>query len=115
MNCSKCGLALPAGVNFSPNCGEPAPAAVTPSLRILEFSQYIAERTRDFTGRERVFWKVDAWLADSKAQRIFLLVGGPGTGKSALAARLTQMSLGEVRPDSCPGLVRVDNRTSVTC
>ena len=59
----------------------------------LDFSAYIAERTQNFTGREWVFEKVNSWLSDPGGERVFLLTGGPGTGKSAVAARLAQMSL----------------------
>jgi hypothetical protein len=65
----------------------------------LDFSGYIAERTKDFAGREWVFAKIDAWLASEDAQRIFLLTGNPGCGKTAVAARLVQMSLGKVASD----------------
>jgi hypothetical protein len=34
-----------------------------------DFSAYIAERTRDFIGREWVFAEIDAWLAGSDAPR----------------------------------------------
>jgi hypothetical protein len=56
----------------------------------------IRDRTRDFTGRDWVFAAIANWLRDPSASRVFLLVGGPGTGKSAIAARLVQASLGEV-------------------
>ena len=56
----------------------------------------IAERTQRFVGREWVFAKVDAWLADRGGPRVFLLSGGPGTGKTAIAARLVQLSRGDV-------------------
>ncbi len=66
------------------------------------FSDFIADRTKDFTGREWVFKKVDDWLAGTG--RVFLLVGGPGTGKSAIMARLAQFSLEQGSPDGCPRL-----------
>lgn len=56
----------------------------------------LAERTRYFTGRGWVFDAIATWLSNDAAPRIFLLTGGPGTGKSAIAARLAQMNLGEV-------------------
>ena len=67
----------------------------------LDFSSYIAERTRDFTGREWLFTTIDRWLADLDAPQIFLLAGEPGIGgigKTAIAARLTQFSDGNVMP-----------------
>ena len=59
----------------------------------LDFSAYIAERTRNFIGSEWVFAEVDKWLVEPDGARVFLLTGGPGSGKRADAARLAQMSL----------------------
>ena len=67
--------------------------------RILDFSAVIVERTRDFTGRTWVFEKIETWLEEIDAPRTFLLTGSPGSGKTAVAARLVQMSLGEVASD----------------
>jgi hypothetical protein len=62
----------------------------------LDFSAYIAEHTKDFTGREWVFQEINDWLSKKDASRNFLVTGDPGSGKSAIAARLTQFSLGTV-------------------
>ena len=94
MNCHQCGNPLPGGAKFCANCGEKVPASATPSAQILDFSQYIADRTRDFTGREWVFEKLNGWL-EKKEKRFYWLSGGPGSGKTALAARLVQVSSGE--------------------
>ena len=63
---------------------------------MLDFSSYIARHTHDFIGREWVFKEVDCWLSKPDASRYFLLTGNPGSGKTALAARLIQMSDGLV-------------------
>jgi hypothetical protein len=61
------------------------------SQATLDFSAYIAERTRDFTGRQWVFAEIDRWLASGDAPRYFIITGEPGIGKTAIAARLTQV------------------------
>jgi tetratricopeptide (TPR) repeat protein len=61
----------------------------------IDFSRYITDRTQNFTGREWVFQAINDWLADPEAPRFFLITGEPGSGKSAIAARLHQFSLGE--------------------
>jgi hypothetical protein len=63
----------------------------------LDFTAYLAERTARFTGREWMLRAVDDWLADG-AERLFLLTGEPGAGKTALAGRLVQISGGAVPP-----------------
>jgi hypothetical protein len=73
---------------------------------LIDFSRYIKERTRNFTGREWVFQAIQAWLGDSHKQRFFLLTGDPGSGKTAIAARLAQFSQGDISPpDGCHLLV----------
>src|SRR5829696_6228269 len=67
----------------------------------MDFSEYIAERTQFFTGRGWVFEKINSWISENKSL-IFLLVGGPGTGKTAIAARLTQISDGSATAPSAP-------------
>ena len=67
---------------------------LNPNLK-LDFSAYIADRTHQFTGREWVFETIKRWLADAEGDRFFLLTGEPGSGKSAIAARLTQFAQGE--------------------
>jgi hypothetical protein len=59
---------------------------------IIDFSKYISERTQDFTGREWVFQAVNHWLADPEGARFFLITGEPGSGKTAIASRLSQFS-----------------------
>ncbi|HEX5702374.1 MAG TPA: WD40 repeat domain-containing protein [Pyrinomonadaceae bacterium] len=60
-------------------------------------TEFIADRTKDFTGRQWIFAKLNDWLAQPGSP-FFRIEGGPGTGKSALAARLVQMSDGLVPP-----------------
>jgi WD40 repeat protein len=56
----------------------------------LDFEEDIRHLTTDFTGREWVLEDVDRWLKHDH-QRFFILTGQPGVGKSAIAARLTQI------------------------
>ena len=60
----------------------------------IDFSSYIAERTTNFTGRKWVFQAIQNWLADPKGDRFFLLTGEPGSGKTAISARLSQFAQG---------------------
>ncbi len=57
-------------------------------------SPTVEARTKHFTGRQWVFKALGDWLVRESAPRVFLLTGAPGTGKTALAARVAQMSLG---------------------
>src|SRR5947208_1994657 len=69
-----------------------------PFQPVIDFNKYIAERAQHFTGRVWVFEHIDAWLADDTESRFFLLIGEPGSGKTALAARLCQFSQGVAEP-----------------
>jgi hypothetical protein len=72
---------------------------------LFDFSDYITDRVADFTGRSWVFQEIDRWLGQQDATRYFLLTGEPGSGKSAVAARLAQFSAGEFpAPSDCPHL-----------
>lgn len=64
---------------------------------MFDFTDYTAERTHNFTGREWAFARIADWLlGQPAARRVFLLGGGPGSGKTAFAARLAQFSQGTV-------------------
>lgn len=78
-----------AGSKFCSGCQTQAPCGA--STQTLDFSEYIAERTRNFTGRDWVFAEIDSWLAQSDAPRFFIITGEPGIGKTSIAARLTQI------------------------
>ncbi|WP_220209239.1 hypothetical protein [Reticulibacter mediterranei] len=63
---------------------------------VFDFSHYITERTQNFAAREWVFSTIDDWLANLDRSRFFLLEGEPGSGKTAIAARLCQISQGAI-------------------
>jgi WD40 repeat protein len=56
-------------------------------LKPLDFGIEVSRLTRDFTGREWLFGRLDQWL-DRPHSRVFLITGDPGTGKSAILATL---------------------------
>lgn len=59
-------------------------------LAALDFERDVERLTTDFTERKWVLADVDRWLK-CYGQRFFILTGQPGVGKSAIAARLTQV------------------------
>jgi hypothetical protein len=64
-------------------------------LAALDFRADVRRLTEDFTGREWLFEEIDDWLLHHTDPRFFILTSEPGAGKSAIAARLTQ-----IRPDN---------------
>lgn len=76
-------------------------------MSLIDYSDFIAERTRDFTGREWAFRSIDAWLTDENKKNFYLITGGPGSGKSALAARLVQVAEQKVIAEKAPHLNQV--------
>lgn len=59
-------------------------------LAPIDFTRYIDRLTERFTGREWLFEQIDGWLHQGNEQ-FYLLTGEPGVGKSAIAAKLTQI------------------------
>jgi hypothetical protein len=66
---------------------------------MVAFASYADERAEGFVGREWLFERVAAWLGADDA-RVLLILGEPGSGKSAVAARLDQISRGVYRAPS---------------
>jgi tetratricopeptide (TPR) repeat protein len=73
-------------------------------MSMRDFVNYAADHTRNFTGREWVFQAVNDWLAKTDGSRVFLLTGEPGSGKTAIAGRLTEFSQGLSAPRGLPFL-----------
>lgn len=73
-----------------------------------KFAQYASEHTDDFVGREWVFKRLHRWLADRQAVRFFVIQGNPGSGKTAIAARIFQFSSGAIAAQVIRPLLRRD-------
>jgi tetratricopeptide (TPR) repeat protein len=71
----------------------PADSSGRLAPRLAALPDDLSERISDFSGRSWVFRRVADWLGHEDSS-LFLLTGEPGTGKSALAARLLQLSQG---------------------
>ena len=67
---------------------------LNPTLGI-DFSDYIADRTINFVGRKWVFEAIQSWLTEPKGDRFFLLIGEPGSGKTAIAGQVCQRRLNQ--------------------
>ncbi|HTY90351.1 MAG TPA: tetratricopeptide repeat protein [Methanocella sp.] len=57
-------------------------------LEPLPFDVDIQRHLARFTGRQWIFKRVDKWLVDPSASRIFWIIGAPGVGKTAIASWL---------------------------
>jgi len=67
---------------------ESAAAALLTRLRPLDFGAELARLARHFTGRDWLLDELAGWVDDPTGSRVFLITGDPGTGKSAVIARL---------------------------
>ena len=91
---SHCGTEVALSDGYGTHCR----GKLRPLLKGLDYSSHIDKLTQDFTGRTWVFQAINDWLEKPDAPHFFLLTGEPGCGKSAIAARLVQFSLGRVPP-----------------
>ncbi len=62
-------------------------ATIAPSPLVAEL---IEAHTRHFRGRDEEIKRIQEWLSDSSAYGILAITGEPGSGKTALAAKLTR-------------------------
>ncbi|TKG95383.1 toll/interleukin-1 receptor domain-containing protein [Puteibacter caeruleilacunae] len=62
--------------------------ALSNQLEPLDFSADLRNNIAYYTGREWVKERINQWLGDQDASKLFWLVGLPGTGKSAIASNL---------------------------
>ena len=58
------------------------------ALEPLPFDAEVQRHLSRFVGRQWIFRRVEAWLADANASRVFWIIGAPGVGKTAIAAWL---------------------------
>lgn len=76
-----------------PEATEPLLENQTQSIEVklppLDFKMYAAEKAQGFVGREWLFEKIDLWRFD-EGEKGLMLVGDPGTGKSAFLAELVR-------------------------
>ncbi len=63
-------------------------------LQPWDFASFLYDKRKNFTGREWLFDEIDAWRAASDAQRVLLITGDPGIGKSAIVAQLVHHNVG---------------------
>jgi predicted NACHT family NTPase len=75
--------------------------------KAIDFTRYIDERTVNFTSREWIFEKINEWLEAKNASQFFVIIGEPGSGKTAIAGRLYQFSAGTTIPPV--NLTRIKN------
>jgi hypothetical protein len=60
----------------------------------FDFAAFLHGKRRDFTGRQWLFDRIDAWRAACQRERALLITGDPGTGKSAIVAELVHRNPG---------------------
>jgi hypothetical protein len=67
------------------------PTAISSNIRAREFAAIVAERTRDFVGREFIFEALDDLLASAHFTSGYVVIQGePGIGKTSLLAELVR-------------------------
>ena len=95
MSCCECRYCrcerVPEGARYCPICG--ASLSEVPSVsitnKIINYRDLVARSTRGFVGRQWVRDAVDGFL-QANGPRCFLLLGEPGSGKTAFMADLVQ-------------------------
>jgi hypothetical protein len=61
---------------------------------LADFNAYIQQASLDFMARPKLASAFNRWLQDTSAPRFCWITGGPGSGKTAIAAWLCQVSNG---------------------
>lgn len=68
--------------------GDGSAARLHRYLQPLDFDLDVARHLGGFVGRDWLFKELDDWIVKDTQSRIFWIVGPPGVGKTAIAARL---------------------------
>jgi hypothetical protein len=63
-------------------------------LPAFDFSAYLEEKRRDFTGRRWLLQQIEDWCRTAEHERGLVVAGDPGIGKSALVAEMVHRNLG---------------------
>lgn len=72
---------------------------------LADFNAYLQQASLDFMERPKLASAFNRWLQDASAPRFCWITGGPGSGKTAIAAWLCQVSNGAVsHPQDQDGL-----------
>ncbi len=111
MNCGNCGKAVPPGSQFCPHCGTAAGAPAAPPIAV---PAKLAKAAGTFVGRVWALERIDAWLRDGE-ERLFLLLGEPGAGKSQLSAWLCGAGPAPEQLEAAAALERVRRAWSAAC
>jgi len=98
-----------------PNLQEPdEPGRVHIKVRLRRLSSgaetHLLERSEGFVGRVKLRERIAKWLATTP-QGMFVVTGGPGTGKSALMGLLARQSAGDPSARSGAGAPSLDEGT----
>lgn len=111
MNCGNCGQTVPSGSLYCPHCGT---ATGPPAASVIAVPGKLVKAADRFVGRVWALERIDEWLQHGD-ERLFLLLGEPGAGKSQLSAWLC--GAGPIPEDPAPSaaLERVRRAWSAAC
>ena len=80
------------------------------ALRPLDCSAFLHDKRRSFVGRKWLFGQIDNWLLTRPKERVLLIKGNPGVGKSAIIAAMAHQDPRVIGCHCC----MADNRQTTT-